>query len=91
MLALVSYDIVENKTRSRFHRYLKEFGLNTQKSIFECEIDQFALQRICEYAQQNLDAEQDSLIVFSLCRRCQGQVAVSGLGIKVVSTQFMVI
>ncbi len=91
MLALISYDIVENRTRSRFHRFLKEFGLNTQKSIFECEIDHFALKRIKEYAQKHLDAELDSLIIYALCRQCQGKVAVSGQGIKLLTTDFMVI
>ncbi len=91
MLALISYDIVANRTRAKFHRYLKEFGLNTQKSIFECEIDRSALQRICEYAVENLDTEEDSLIVFTLCRRCQGSIAVSGQGIKVMTTDFMVL
>ncbi|MEA3465772.1 MAG: CRISPR-associated endonuclease Cas2 [Thermodesulfobacteriota bacterium] len=91
MLALISYDIVKNSTRSRFHRFLKEFGLNTQKSIFECEIDRLALHRIKEYAQKHLDADEDSLIIYTLCRQCQGKVAVSGQGIKLMTVDFMVI
>lgn len=91
MLALISYDIVKNSTRSRFHRFLKEFGLNTQKSIFECEIDNLALKKIKEYAQEFLDEETDNLLIFTLCSRCQSKVAVSGQGIKLTTIDFMVI
>jgi len=91
MLALISYDIVKNSTRARLHRFLKEFGLNTQKSIFECEIDRLALKKISEFAQSNLDADVDSLIIYTLCNHCQGKVAVSGMGIKLMTTAFLVI
>ncbi len=91
MLALVSYDIVDNKTRTRLHKFLKEFGLNTQKSVFECEIDHLALRRIEEYAAVNLDSGRDSLVIFTLCKRCQRSVAVSGLGIKLLTTEYLVL
>ncbi|MDY0261385.1 CRISPR-associated endonuclease Cas2 [Syntrophotalea acetylenica] len=91
MLAVISYDIVCNRRRARLHKFLKEFGLNTQRSVFECEIDDEGLARIRSAAWQLVDPETDSFRIYRLCARCQKQVAVSGQGLKVVSMDYMVI
>ncbi len=91
MIALITYDISDDSTRRYFHTYLKEFGLNTQKSVFECEIDDFALKRIKEKAISIIDEKTDSVRIYRLCNRCVKKTQVSGLGIKVVSLDFMVV
>jgi CRISPR-associated protein Cas2 len=91
MLAIVTYDIVSNRRRGRLHRYLKEFGLNTQKSVFECEVDKETLLRLVAGARQYLDAEEDSFRIYRACAACQRQVAISGQGIKLLTLDFMVV
>jgi CRISPR-associated protein Cas2 len=91
MLAVIAYDISSNRRRGRLHRGLKEFGLNTQKSVFECELDAAGLARIVALAREWVDPETDSFRIYRFCARCQRQVAVSGQGLKVVSLDFMVI
>jgi CRISPR-associated protein Cas2 len=91
MLAVIAYDISSNRQRGRLHRFLKEFGLNTQKSVFECEVDAAGLARIAAEARQLIDPETDSFRIYRLCAGCQRKVAVSGQGIKVVSLDFAVI
>lgn len=91
VLAVISYDIVCNRKRTRLHKFLKEFGLNTQLSVFECEIDEAGLSRIRSMAWQLVDPKTDSFRIYRLCARCQRQVAVSGQGLKVVSMDYMVI
>ena len=91
MYVLLCYDIASNRNRARFHKYLKEFGLNTQKSVFECDLEDQALKQIIRTATQLLDQETDSFLIYGACRRCQKKVAVSGLGIKLIPLDFQII
>lgn len=91
MMAVITYDIVCNRRRGRLHRFLKEFGLNTQKSVFECDIEKTALLTLVAGTRQIIDPTEDSFRIYRICAACQRKVAISGLGIKVVSLDFMVI
>lgn len=91
MLAMIAYDISSNRKRGRLHRLLKEFGLNTQKSVFECDIDEAGLSRLVANVKELVDPETDSFRIYRLCAGCQRKVAVSGQGIKLVSLDFLVI
>ena len=39
MNTVITYDIVGNKRRTRFHKFLKELGIRSQYSVFECRLD----------------------------------------------------
>ncbi len=91
MITLVTYDITEPKRLTTLHKFMKEFGLNTQKSVFECDIDDIALQRIRAYCRDNLDIARDSVRIYKICNRCMGKVIISGRGIKVTQLDYMVL
>ena len=40
MITLITYDIADPKRLNNTRHFLKEFGLRTQKSVFECDIDE---------------------------------------------------
>ena len=70
MHALIAYDISDNRQRRRFFAYLRELGLNTQKSVFECELEAEDVAKVLKFAA-SLDMQpQDSVVVYPLCRRC---------------------
>ncbi|MBU4287637.1 MAG: CRISPR-associated endonuclease Cas2, partial [Proteobacteria bacterium] len=54
MIVLITYDITDPKRLKKIHAFLKEFGFNTQKSVFECDIDDVALKTIRRYCKYNL-------------------------------------
>lgn len=87
---MISYDISENRTRARFHKFLKEYGLNTQKSVFECDLDDAGIARILTEARAELDTSTDTLRMYRICARCQRNVTVSGQGLKVVQLDFLI-
>lgn len=91
MLTLVTYDVVENTPRTRLHKFLKELGLNTQKSVFECDIDAAALRRVEARAMELLDSEADSLRIYRICRRCARRVQVQGQGIVLLPRAFEIV
>jgi CRISPR-associated protein Cas2 len=91
MIALVAYDVSDNRVRGRLHRFLKEFGIRTQKSVFECELEEAGLCRIRAHVAENLDPATDSFVIVLLCRRCHGKARIQGAGISLVALDYRVI
>jgi len=90
MHALIVYDIEDDRLRSRLHRELKTYGVNSQKSVFECYISKAQLDALVAFAGELIE-DQDSFRVYLLCRRCSGKVQVSGVGEKLFVEEFMVL
>jgi len=82
MNTVITYDIVENRTRTRFRKFLKELGLPSQRSVFECRLDARELRRIREYCREYLDLENDSVRIYRVCNRCMARAVVQGQGIR---------
>lgn len=91
MITLITYDITDPKRLNSTRRFLKEFGLRTQKSVFECDIDDVALKRIRSYCRDNLDVAKDSVRIYKICNRCINKVIISGTGLKVTQMEYMVV
>ena len=91
MITLITYDITEPKRLNNLRRFLKEFGLRTQKSVFECDIDEEAIRRIRSYCRENLDLACDSVRIYRICSRCINKVIISGQGLKVTQLEYMIV
>jgi len=91
MITLVTYDITEPKRLNDLRKFLKEFGLRTQYSVFKCDIDDIALKRIRAYWRDNLDLGKDSVRIYKICNRCMDKVVISGTGLKVTQLDYMVV
>ena len=91
MITFVTYDITDPKRLVRTHKFLKEFGINTQKSVFECDIDDIALKRIRRYCRDNLDLDSDAVRIYKICSSCMNKVRVSGVGLKITQLDYAVI
>jgi CRISPR-associated protein Cas2 len=91
MITLITYDITESKRLNGMRKFLKEFGLRTQKSVFECDIDDIALGRIRAYCRDNLDIAKDSVRIYKICGRCIRKVLISGTGLKVTELDYMIV
>ncbi len=91
MHTVIAYDISDNENRLKVFRILSELGFNSQKSVFECELQSDEILRLVSRLTSYIDPESDSLLVYPLCRRCAGGVAVLGQGISLVQTDWQVI
>ena len=91
MIVLVAYDISKDRTRAKFHAFLKEYGLNTQKSVFECEVDEQAIRDIEAKASSLIDEDSDSVRIYRICSFCARRTVISGQGIKVTNLDYTVL
>lgn len=91
MNVVITYDISDNKVRSKFHNLLKNLGYNIQKSVFECEMSEYDLMQIRKFCKHNLDFETDSVRIYKICSDCLDKAQVQGTTIKLKVDRWMVI
>jgi CRISPR-associated protein Cas2 len=80
MLIVVSYDVVNDRRRTRLAHALKDFGERVQYSVFECLLDAEALETLRRRAEKLIDPTEDSLRIYRLCRECEGKAEYLGTG-----------
>ena len=80
MLYVVSYDIPDDRRRTRVHSALTGFGTWVQYSVFECFLDR--KQRIMLEARllKEIHQREDTIRIYSLCGVCISKVQVLGQG-----------
>lgn len=75
MFVVISYDIKDDKRRSRIFKTLKNFGQWMQYSVFECEVDKMNFLKLKDRLDHLIDAEEDDSVRFYfLCESCKRQV-----------------
>ena len=82
MNTVITYDIVENKTRARLHKFLKELGIRSQLSVFECRLDDRETREIRRYCRDNLNLDEDSVRIYRVCAGCMRKAIIQGLGVS---------
>jgi CRISPR-associated protein Cas2 len=77
---LVTYDIENDRRRTKIHKVLEGFGKAVQFSVFECFIsdEDYTLMRV--KLQNLLDSNHplDSIRYYVLCRGCVERVDIDG-------------
>ena len=73
-MIIISYDIQDNKLRSRFNKYIRRFGFRLQYSVYEIENSQKVLDNISADITNKFEkvfSESDSVIIFNLSNTCK--------------------
>uniref|UniRef100_A0A7V6A2N9 CRISPR-associated endoribonuclease Cas2 n=1 Tax=Desulfobacca acetoxidans TaxID=60893 RepID=A0A7V6A2N9_9BACT len=78
---VISYDIVEDRRRSRAAETLKDYGIRVQKSVFEARLDQPTVKKLLSRLHQLIDENTDTILVYLLCEACVSQKRLLGLKI----------
>ncbi len=69
MFVVVSYDIPDDRRRTRVMKVLKDFGAHVQYSVFECELSTEDYRRLRTRLIQLIDRRKDSLRFYVLCEQ----------------------
>lgn len=91
MIYLITYDICDPARLRAAHKFLKNYGLNTQRSVFECDIDKQTADDIAQHFLDILDFEVDALRIYSLCENCCFKTMISGKGVRQVTITHQVL
>jgi len=80
MFVLISYDIAEDKTRTKLAHKLRDFGPRVQYSVFEAEITEDERKRLHALLEKVQLGPEDSIRVYEICQACIGKVHIWGQG-----------
>ena len=73
-MLIVSYDITDDKLRTRFSRFLNKFGYRLQYSVFKIKNSNRVLNNIIAGIKGDFSkkfTETDSVIIFSMSKQCK--------------------
>jgi CRISPR-associated protein Cas2 len=80
MLLIISYDITDNKKRTRLAKKLKDFGPRVQKSVFEADVNKTELEKLFAILHQVELDDDDSIRLYRICSQCAGVIKIWGCG-----------
>ncbi len=66
MFIVVSYDIPDDKRRTRVMKALKDFGQHVQYSVFECDLKQEDYRRLRQRLKKLIEPRQDNIRFYVL-------------------------
>ena len=75
---VVSYDIPDDKRRTKVMKIVEGYGRRAQYSVFECELRPADLRQLQERLHAVLDDTEDDLRFYPLCNECLGKVTLLG-------------
>lgn len=73
-MILISYDISNDKLRTKFSKYLEKFGHRLQYSVFEIDNSDKILNNIMADISNNFEtrfSQEDSVMIFMLSKTCK--------------------
>lgn len=74
MHVVISYDISEDKRRTKIHKVLKSYGQWMQFSLFECSLTDTQYAKLRSRLSKIIQPQQDSIRFYFLCACCQPKV-----------------
>jgi len=89
---LVTYDIENDRRRTKIHKVLEGYGVAVQYSVFECFVsdEDYAGLRIRLRKLMDLKHPADSIRYYHLCRGCVEKVDIDGNRPFEVSSPFII-
>lgn len=73
-MLIISYDITDDKLRTKFSKYLSKFGGRLQYSVFEIRNSERVLENITTHITHYFEkkfSQNDSVMIFDLSKQCK--------------------
>jgi CRISPR-associated protein Cas2 len=80
MFWVVTYDIVDDRCRTRVASELANFGERVQYSVFECHVSLEQIQTLQRRLERLIDAATDRVRYYPLCLTDQERILIDGYG-----------
>lgn len=77
---VVAYDIPDDRRRTKLANLLKGYLEHVQKSVFEGPLEDGQAERLLQAMERVVDRSEDSIRMYSMCRRCRGGTRIVGTG-----------
>ncbi|MEM7769821.1 MAG: CRISPR-associated endonuclease Cas2 [Cyanobacteria bacterium P01_A01_bin.37] len=74
MHIVITYDISDNKRRTKIHQTLSSYGQWMQFSVFECNLTNTQYTKLRNRLNKLIKDQEDSIRFYFLCECCQQKV-----------------
>ncbi|NEQ95959.1 MAG: CRISPR-associated endonuclease Cas2 [Cyanothece sp. SIO2G6] len=64
MLAIVVYDIPDNRRRTQLATFLEGYGRRVQRSVFECFLSRHEMQKLHQKIEQRVNHKEDNVRLY---------------------------
>jgi CRISPR-associated protein Cas2 len=91
MLVLISYDIEDDRRRTKLAKKLRDFGPRVQKSVFEADIHKEEMEKLRQVLSEVKLAAGDSIRLYRLCADCAREVEIWGKGTATKDKDFYIL
>ena len=78
MFIVISYDITDDRRRTKVLDELKNYGNHIQYSVFECDITEAQIAELQSRIAVIINPKEDSVLYYRLCRSCISRCDVQG-------------
>lgn len=85
IFVVISYDIPDDKRRTRVCKLLKNYGAHVQLSVFECHLKHRDYQELRQRLNKLLSPRQDNVRFYFLCQDDMARIEGVGAGRQIVS------
>lgn len=75
---VISYDVSDDRTRTKISNLLRTWGDRVQKSVYVCTVDPHDLPVLRRRLLHLIDPDTDSVCFFRQCRSCRGTAGTLG-------------
>ena len=80
MLIVVSYDVPDDRRRTRLAHALKDFGERVQYSVFECRLEADTLDKLSRKVKALIDPKENRVRIYRFCLNCEREIEIQGAG-----------
>jgi CRISPR-associated protein Cas2 len=91
MKYIVSFDIVNDRIRTRVVKILSEYTYRVQKSVFEGLMSKDSLKEMKTKIENIIDKKKDSVRIYPLCGKCEPEVQIIGIGTKIEKVDYIIL
>jgi CRISPR-associated protein Cas2 len=76
---VISYDISDNKLRTKLAKLLEGYGIRVHYSVFECRLE-YERYRELFYKMKEFEAkfQEDSIRIYRICKSCEQEIETIG-------------
>lgn len=74
MLLVVTYDIADDRRRTRLFTLLHGYGAPVQRSVFECDVTDEQYRELRQRVRRVIRPRVDDVRYYPLCARCAERV-----------------
>jgi len=82
---VVTYDIPNDRRRTKLHKTLRNYGTPVQYSVFECLVDDKELARMQTAVKRIIKPRLDDVRYYFLCGACQKRIQTTAAGKEVAA------